>query len=65
MGEDDQGVSRVLCLKRAVPANRQATRSHSQAEQQPAPALIKPQVIGQASAVLIAGNPQRLLGGLL
>lgn len=27
MGEDDQGVSRVFCLKGAIPANRQATRS--------------------------------------
>ena len=27
MREDDQGVSRVLCLKGAIPANRQATRS--------------------------------------
>lgn len=26
MGEDDQGVSRVLCLKGAIPANRQAIR---------------------------------------
>lgn len=38
--------------------------THSQVEQQTPPALIKLQVIGQASAVLIAGNPQGLLHGL-
>ena len=39
--------------------------THSQVEQQTPPALIKLQVISQASEVLIAGNPQGLLCGLL
>lgn len=41
-----------------------AALTHSQAEQQPTPALVKAQVIGQARAVLIAGNPKWLLWGL-
>ena len=39
--------------------------THSQVEQQTPPALIKFQVFSQASAVLIAGNPQGLLQVLL